>query len=68
MKSWQVAVIILGLALLSVGTLRLMPSAISASRESEWLAVVIFGFIVVPGAITVSIMWGVWKLGNRGNS
>ena len=68
MKSWQVAVIILGLALLSVATLRLMPSAISAAMESEWLAVVIFGFIVIPGTITVSIIWGVWKLGNRGNS
>ena len=68
MKSWQVAVIILGLALLSVVTLRWMPSAISASMESEWLAVVIFGFIFIPGVITVSLIYGVWKLGNRGNS
>ena len=68
MKSWQVYVIILGLALLSVVTLRWMPSAISAAMESEWLAVVILGFIVILGGITVSIIYGVWKLGNRGNS
>ena len=68
MKFWQVAVIALGLVLLSVGTLRWMPSAVSAAMESEWLAVVIFGFIVIPGAITVSIIYGVWRLGNRGNS
>ena len=68
MKSWQFAVSILGWALLSVVTLRWMSSAISASMESEWLAVVIFGFIVIPGAITVSFIYGVWKLGNRDNS
>ena len=68
MKSWQVAVSILGWALLSVVTLRWMSSAISASMESEWLAVVIFGFIVIPGAITVIFIYGVWKLGNRENS
>ena len=68
MKSWQVDMIALGLALLLVVTLWLMPSAISAAMESEWLAVVIFGFIVIPGAITVSLIYGVWKLGNRGNS
>ena len=75
MKSWQFSVLTLGLALLSVVTLRWMPSAISASMESEWLAVVIFGFVVIPGtitviviSITVSLIYGVWKLGNRGNS
>ena len=68
MKSWQVDMIALGLALLLVVTLWWMPSAISASMESEWLAVVIFGFIVIPGAIAVSLIYGVWKLGNRGNS
>ena len=68
MKSWQVDMIALGLALLLVVTLWWMPSAISAAMESEWLAVVIFGFIVIPGAVTVSLIYGVWKLGNRGNS
>ena len=68
MKFWQVAVIILGLALLSVVTLRYMPSAVSAAMESEWLAVVIFGFIVIPGAITASLIYVVWRLGNGVNS
>ena len=68
MKPWQIAVIAVALTLLSVVTLRWMPSALSAAMESEWLAVVIFGFIVIPGTITVSIIYGVWKLGNRGNS
>ena len=68
MKLWQIAVIAVALALLSVVTLRWMPSALSAAMNSEWLAVVIFGFIVVPGAITVSIIYGVWRLGNRGNT
>ena len=68
MKPWQIAVIAVALTLLSVVTLRWMPSALSATMESEWLAVVIFGFIVIPGTITVSIIYGVWKLGNRGNS
>ena len=68
MKPWQIAVIAVALTLLSVVTLRWMPSALSAAMESEWLAVVIFGFIVIPGTITVSIIYGVWKLGNRANS
>ena len=67
MTFWQVAVIVLALGLVSVITLRFMPSAVSAAMDSEWLAVVIFGFIAVPTMITVSIAYGVWKLGNRGN-
>lgn len=66
MKFWQVAVIILAVGLLGVATLRLMPPALSATRESEWLAIVIFGFIAIPSAVTATIMYGVWKLGNRG--
>ena len=68
MRFWQVAVIILGLALLSVVTVRYMPSAVSAAMESEWLAVVILWFIVIPCAITASLIYGVWRLCNRGNS
>ena len=67
MKFWQVAVIALAVCLLSVPTLRLMPTAISAAKDSEWLAVVIFGFIAAPSAVTATIAYGVWKLGNRGN-
>ena len=65
MKFWQVAVIFLAVGLLGVATLRLMPPALSATRESEWLAAVIFGFIAIPSAVTATIMYGVWKLGNR---
>ena len=65
MKFWQIAVIIVAIILLSVVALRLMPTAFSAARDSEWLAVVIFGFMVGPGLITAGIIYGVWKLGNR---
>ena len=65
MKFWQVAVIALAVGLLSVPTLRLMPTAVSAAIDSKWLAVVIFGFIAVPSAVTATIVYGVWRLGNR---
>ena len=67
MKFWQIVVITLALMLLSVVTLRLMPSALSAAMGSEWLAVVLFGFIAVPGIIAALITYGVWKLGSREN-
>ena len=68
MRFWQVSVIAAALILLSIVTLRWMPTALSATMESEWLAVVIFAFIIGPGAITAGIIYGVWRLGSRGNS
>ena len=63
MKFWQIAVIVAAILSLSVIALRLMPAALSASKDSEWLGVVLFGFIIGPGLITVGIIYGVWKLG-----
>ena len=67
MKFWQVAVIVAAALLLSVVALRWMPTALVASGNSEWFGVVLFGFIVVPGLITAGIIYGVWRLGSRGN-
>ena len=67
MKFWQIAVIAIAVLLLGVITIRWMPAALAASRDSEWLGVVLFGFIVGPGLITVGIIYGVWKLGGSGD-
>ena len=67
MKFWQIAVIAAAVLLLSVVALRWMPTALAASGNSEWFGVVLFGFIVVPGLITAGIIYGVWRLGSRGN-
>ena len=67
MKFWQIAVIAIAILLLSVVVLRWMPSVLSASGDSGWLGVILYGFIVVPGLITVGIICGVWRLGSHGN-
>lgn len=67
MKFWQIAVVAIAILLLSVIVLRWMPAALSASGDSEWLGVVLFGFIVVPGVITAGVIYGVWRLGRHGN-
>lgn len=67
MKFWQIAVIAIAILLLSVVVLRWMPSALAASGNSEWLGVILFGFIVVPGLITAGVIYGVWRLGSHGN-
>ena len=67
MKFWQIAVIAVAILLLGVVVIRWMPAAIVAAEDSEWLGVVLFGFIIIPGLITVGIVYGVWKLGDRGN-
>ncbi len=67
MKFWQIAVIAVAILSLSVIAIRWMPAALSASADSEWLGVVLFGFIIGPGIVTAGIIYGVWKLGSRGN-
>ena len=67
MKFWQIAVIAIAVILLGVVVIRWMPAALAASGDSEWLGVVLFGFIIGLGLITVGIVYGVWKLGSRGN-
>lgn len=66
MKFWQIAVVSTAIIILSVVALRWMPEAFSAVKHSEWLAAVIFGFFVGTAAITAGIIFGVWKLGDRG--
>ena len=68
MKFWQIAVIAVAIILLGVVVMRWMPAAIVATEYSEWLGVVLFGFVIGPGLITVGIVYVVWKLGDRGNS
>lgn len=63
MKFWQIAVIVIALVLITVVELRLMPEALSGARNSEWLGVVVFGFMLGQMAITAGVIYGVWKLG-----
>ncbi len=67
MKFWQIAVIAIAILSLSVIVLRWVPAALLALGDSEWLGVVLFGFIIGPGLVTVGIIYGVWKLGSRGS-
>ena len=66
MKSWQIAVIAAAFVLLAVVALRWMPEAFSAVKGSEWLAAVIVGFFFGGAAILSGIIYGVWRLGDRG--
>lgn len=67
MKFWQIAVIAIAILLLGVVVMRWMPAALVAAGDSEWLGVVLFGFIIGPGLLTVGIVYGVWRLGDCGN-
>ena len=67
MKSWQIAAIAIALLLITVAELRLMPEALSAARNSEWLGVIILGFMIGQMAVTVGVIYGVWKLGGSGS-
>ena len=66
MKPWQYVLIATAILLMSVIVIRWMPTTLVALADSEWLGVVFFGFIIGPGLLTVGIIYGVWKLGSRG--
>ncbi len=66
MKPWQYVLIATAILLMSVIVMRWMPPALVALADSEWLGVVLFGFVIGPGLLTVGIIYGVWKLGSRG--
>ena len=66
MKFWQYALIATAILLMSVIVIRWMPTTLVALADSEWLGVVLFGFVIGPGLLTIGIIYGVWKLGSRG--
>ena len=66
MKPWQYVLIATAILLMSVIVMRWMPTTLVALADSEWFGVVLFGFVIGPGLLTVGIIYGVWKLGSRG--
>ena len=62
MKFWQIAVIAISIVLVLAATAWAMPPAMSATRDSQWFAPVIFGFFAGIAAITAGIGYGVWRL------
>ena len=66
MKFWQIAVIAVAILLLGVVVVWLMQAALVAAEDSVRLGVVLFSLINVPGLITFGIVYGVWRLGDRG--
>lgn len=66
MNAWQIAVIGVGLIASLAVYLWMWELAIPATADSKWFSVVFIGFVIGPPIAAGGLMYGVWRLGNRG--
>ena len=68
MSAWQIGVIALGLIGSAALYLWLWELAIPATVDSKWFSAIFLGLVVCPGLFAGGLVYGVWKLGNRGKT
>ena len=66
MSFWQIVLVALGLVASLAIFLAVWQSVFPAAWDSKWLAVVLLGFIILPGAFAGGLVYGVWRWGNHG--